>query len=85
MIIYYTYNLYWHVQGIDFIDALSRLCYHRNVSAIAINPECIKWLNLLVGLIDIMGDCPDVHFKMFLRHTGVVNKYRPAIAEQVRV
>ncbi len=48
--------------------------------------EMIKWLMLLLQLVDITGPSPEIHLRKFLTgRTGVVKKYRKHIITYVSV
>ena len=81
--VYNYYTFFSSLQGIGFLDAMSALWDRRKFSDVAVDSECIKWLQLLLGLVDITGDHPDVHMKKFLGRTGVVKRYRTTIVKQV--
>ena len=50
------------------------------------DPECRKWLLLLLQLVDITGDNPHNHFHQFiLGKSAVVKKYRWEIKKYVSV
>ena len=48
--------------------------------------ECKKWISLLLKLVDITGDNPQVHFEIFhgkSLHTNAMKKYRVDIIKHV--
>ena len=72
-------------QGLNFLDTLYKLWTERKFSLQAFDPECIKWLLLLLQLVDVTGDNPAVYLRRFLLgRTGVVKKYRQDITKYVR-
>lgn len=52
----------------------------------AFDPECVKWLLLLLQLVDIAGDHPHTHFRQFiLGKSAVIKKYQREIRKYVSV
>ena len=50
------------------------------------DPECIKWLLLLLQLVDVTGDHPANHLRRFLLgKTVVVKKHRHDITKHVNI
>ena len=72
-------------QGLNFLDTLYRLWTERKFSLQGFDPECIKWLLILLQLVYVTGDNPAIHLRRFLLgRTGVVKKYQQDITKHVR-
>lgn len=80
---WYVFVFAFFPKGIAFLDGLSSLWRHRGFSVEDFKTECIIWLELLLGLVDITGDHYHAHLKKFLGHTGVVEEYHDAIVDLV--
>ena len=48
-----------------------------------LDSECKKWLQLLIGMVDLTKDHPEVLLKEFISQTPVRKKYFAYISEQV--
>ena len=65
------------------MDTVFSLWNRRKFNAVDIERDCIGWLELFLGLIDITSDRPDVHLKKFLGHSEVLKKYWSTIVDKV--
>lgn len=60
-----------------FLDILHALWSKRTSNFDAFDAEMVKWLTLLLQLVDIAGPSPEIHLRKFLTgRSGVVKKYR---------
>ena len=72
------------LQGLNFLDTLSDVWTQCKFDSQAFDPECTKWLLLLLQLVDVTGDNPHIHYRRFiLAKTGVVKKYRQEVKKHV--
>ena len=61
-------------KGLIFVDTLCNFCMEYKFNPQIFDPECKKWLLLLLQLIDFTGDNPYIPLKAFLggsTHTDV--------------
>lgn len=73
-------------QGLNFLDALHKVWTERKFNLEGFDPECIKWLLLLLQQVDVTGDRPAFHLRRFLLgKTVVVKKYRHDITKHVNI
>ena len=72
-------------QGLEVLDKFYKLWTECNFNPQAFDPECTKWVLLLLRLVDVTGDSPALHFQRFLGKTsaGVVKKYQQDIIQHV--
>jgi len=62
------------VQGISFLNAMYNIFLKRELKEV---PEIEKWLELLFSLVDICGDNPERHLKLFvLGKERVIKDYK---------
>ena len=72
-------------QGLGFVDILYRFCTKHNFNPVVFDPECNKWVLLLLQLVDVTRDNSHVHLERFLgksTHT-VVQQYQDDIIKYV--
>ena len=73
-------------QGLSFVDELYRFGTEHSFSPQKFEPECMKWVLLLLQLVDVTKDHAEVHLQSFLGKSTlvVVKKYQDAITKHVR-
>ena len=76
--------LFIFLQGIAFLDSLSKLYDRPAFDTTFVEGECTHWLKLLLDLVDITKDHPEVVFKEFLRQTDVLEQHHDLIVKHVR-
>ena len=72
-------------QGLSFVEELYKFWTVRSFKSEVFDPECMKWVLLLLQLVDVTKDHAEVHLQNFLgKHKiGVVKKYRDDITKHV--
>ena len=70
-------------QGLEFLDSLAEVWERRGFNGQLFDAECVRWLLLLLRLVDITGESPALHLHQFLKGRGVVKRYRQRIRNHV--
>ena len=72
-------------QGLSFVDDLYKFWTEHSFKSEVFDPECKKWVLLLVQLVDVTKDHSEVHLQSFLGKSTlmVVKKYRDDITKHV--
>ena len=72
-------------QGLSFVNELNKFWTEHKFKPQVFDPECKKWVLLLLELVDVTKDHPEVHLKSFLGKStpAVVKKYRDDITKHV--
>lgn len=65
------------MQGIIFLDAMYSIFLQRKFNQDYMDSEMHHWLALLLRLVDIAGNNPELHLKLFISGKQlVIRKYR---------
>lgn len=73
-------------QGLAFVNTLHNFWTELKFNPQAFDTECKMWVFLLLRLVDVTGDNPQVHFQLFLGKslpTSPLKKYRVDIIKHV--
>ena len=72
-------------QGLRFVDGLDKSWTEHSFDSQVFDPECKKWVLLLLRLVDVTKEHPEVHLQSFLGKSTlmVVKKYRDDITKHV--
>ena len=69
----------------SFLNELHDIWGHRSFSAEMFDSECVHWLKLLLQLVDLTKDDPQLHLKRFITgRSKVCSTYRKDIINYVR-
>ena len=72
-------------QGLCFVDDLYKFWTEHSFKSEVFDPECMKWVLLLLQLVDVTKDHAEVHLQNFLDQSTlmVVKKYQDDITKHV--
>ena len=72
-------------QGLRFVDDLNKFWTEHSFDSQVFDPESKKWVLLLLWLVDVTEEHPEVHLQSFLGKSTlmVVKKYRDDITKHV--
>ena len=72
-------------QGLRFVDGLDKFWTEHSFDSQVFDPECMKWVLLLLQLVDVTKDHAEVHLQDFLGKSTlmVVKKYQDDIIKHV--
>ena len=72
-------------QGLSFVEELYKFWTKYGFKSQVFDPECKKWVLLLLQLVDVTKEHPEVHLQSFLGRSTlmVVKKYRADIIKHV--
>ena len=72
-------------QGLRFVDDLYKFWTEHSFKSQIFDPECKWWVLLLLQLVDVTKERPEVHLQSFLGKPtlGVVKKYQADITKHV--
>ncbi len=70
-------------QALSFLDFLRSVWDERKFRDESIDSECIYWLQLLLGFVDITQDHSHTLLNKFFGKTGICEKFHELIAQQV--
>ena len=72
-------------QGLSFVDELYKFWTEQSFESQIFDPECKKWVLLLLQLVDVTKDHSEEHLQSFLGKStlAVVKKYRDDITKHV--
>ena len=71
------------IQAIALLDYLVLLWERRGFREEAVDSECVNWIQLLLSMVNIKGDRPDVLLSKFFVRGVVCKKHRRLIIKQV--
>ena len=73
-------------QGLRFVDDVYKFWTGHSFDSQVFDPQCKSWVLLLLQLVDVTKEHPEVHLQSFLGKStlGVVKKYRDDITKHVR-
>ena len=76
-----------YIQGLDFLNLVVDIWTRRHVSDVnhkaQLHSECLKWLLLLLQLIDVTVPQADTHLRQFIRGKGIVRVFKKEIEKAV--
>ena len=78
-----VHSYYPSPQGLEFLDSLAEVWERRAFNGQLFDAECVRWLLLLLWLVDITGQSPALHLLQFLKGRGMVKRYRQHITNYV--
>ena len=67
-------DLLHNLKGIAFVDCMNEVCTRRKVDATLVESDSIKWVLLLLHLVDFTDDKAEIYLKHFLRSQSKVLK-----------
>lgn len=62
----------FNLQGIGFVDCMNEICTRRKVDPTLVEAECLKWVFLLLHLVDFTEDKAEIHLRQFLKSRSKV-------------
>ena len=82
----HTHTTHTHThQGIAFLDCILSIMERQKCDQPVISSEIQRWLELLLQLVDVTGNSPEQHLRLFLNgKQPVVRKYRHISQKFVR-
>ena len=63
-----------HLQGIAFVDTMNDICSRRKVDPTLVESDGIKWVLLLLHIVDFTSDKAEVYIKQFVLSRSKVLK-----------